>query len=170
MVVEDHAHVMANLHQIQIRQDKGLQVDNQVFVRRKNEVVGELDDVVEVLAAAFGIELKDVGVCEMRLVFVHMLMSHAVQARLRRINETARQMVVFGAIMELHVPSHRDEEHHKGHEQRTDFQQPFFHAAKIGNFQLKTDNKRRPESDSSNPTLVFKNNKLRDDIIYLPRK
>ena len=40
-------------------QDEGLQAENQVFVGRKNVVVGELDLAVEVLAAAFGIELQD---------------------------------------------------------------------------------------------------------------
>ena len=119
---------------IEMDEDKRLEMEFKVFLRRKNVVVGELNLAFEVLAAAFGVELKDVRVCEMRLVFVLMLMPHAVQARLRRIDEATRQMMVFGAIMKLHVPSHRDEEHHKGHEQRTDFQQPFFHAAKIGIF------------------------------------
>ena len=43
-----------------MRQDNGLQVDNQVFVRRKNEVVGELNLAVEIVTATFGVELHDI--------------------------------------------------------------------------------------------------------------
>ena len=66
--------------------------------------------------------------------FVLMLVLQTMEALLCRINETARQMMVFGAIVELHVPTHRDEKHHKRHYQGTDLQDSFFHAAKIGIF------------------------------------
>ena len=101
-----------------------------MLLRRKNEVVGELNDAFEILAAAFGIELNHILMHEMSLVL--MLMPQTMQARLRRLTEATRQMMVFGAIMELHVPTHRDEKHHKGHHHGTDLQDSFFHAAKIG--------------------------------------
>ena len=41
-------------------QDEGLQVDHQVFLRRKNVVVGKLNLAFEILAAAFGVELDAV--------------------------------------------------------------------------------------------------------------
>ena len=103
-----------------------------MFVRRKNEVVGELDDAFEVLAAAFGVELHHILMCEVG--FMLMLVPNAMMARLCRIDKASRQLVVFGAIVELHVPTHRDEKHHKGHHQRSDLQDSFFHAAKIGIF------------------------------------
>ena len=109
--------------------DKRLDLDFKVFLWRKNEIVGELDDTVKVLTAAFGIELNDILMHEVGFVLV--LMPHTMMARLRRINETSRQMVVFSAIVELHVPTHRDEKHHKNHHQRSDLQDSFFHAAKI---------------------------------------
>ena len=100
-----------------------------VFFGRKNKIVGELDFALEIFAAAFRIELDFMRLREMDFVFV--LMLKAMQTRLRRIAETARQMMVFGAIVELHVPSHRDEEHHESHQKRTGFQPMFFHGAKI---------------------------------------
>ena len=60
-----------------------------------------------------------------------MLVLQTMETRLRCIDETARQMMVFGAIVELHVPTHRDEEHHEGHHEGTYLQQLLFHAAKI---------------------------------------
>ena len=41
-------------------QDEGMQADNQLFLWRKNEVIGELDFAVEVLTATFGVELYDI--------------------------------------------------------------------------------------------------------------
>ena len=113
-------------------QDEGLQAENQVFVRRKNVVVGELDLAIEVLAAAFGVELEAVLWHSVGLMLV--LVAMAMHARLCSVNEAARHMMVFSAIVELHVPTHRDEKHHKGHHQGSDTQDSFFHAAKIRNF------------------------------------
>ena len=48
--------------------------------------------------------------------FVSMLMVKAMQARLRRIDEATRQLVIFGAIMELDIPSDGDEHHHECHQ------------------------------------------------------
>ena len=111
-------------------EDKRMNLNIKVFLGRKNEVVGELNDAFEILAAAFGIELKHILMHKMGLVLV--LMPQTMQTRLRCLSEAARQMMVFGAIMELHVPTHRDEKHHKGHHQGADLQNSFFHAAKIG--------------------------------------
>ena len=89
-------------------------MDVQMLVCRKNEVVRELDFVVEVLAAAFGAELDFARLRKMSLVFV--LMLKAMRARLCRHAEAARQVMLFGAIVKPHVPTHRDKKHHKGHQ------------------------------------------------------
>ena len=110
-----------------------MQADNQLFVGRKNVVVGELDFAVEVFAAAFGIELDDL-VRQNHLCFlVIMVVSQTMHAFSGGIAKTAHDMMVFGAVMELHVPADRDEQHRKGHQKGTDLQQPFFHAAKVQN-------------------------------------
>lgn len=85
-------------------QDKGLEMDVKVFFERKNEVVGELDFALEILAAAFCIELDFMWLREMSLVFV--LMLKAMQARLRRLAKAPRQVMLCRTIMELHVPTH----------------------------------------------------------------
>ena len=97
-----------------MRQDDGLQVDNQVFVRRKNEAVGELDLAVEVIAAAFGIELHDI-VRQSGFHFMLMIVSQTMHTIRGSIAETAHHVMVFGAIMELHVPAYRNQQHRKGH-------------------------------------------------------
>ena len=84
-------------------QDEGLQVDHQVFIRRKNEVIGELYLAVEVLAAAFGVELE--AVLWHSVGFMLMLVAMTMHARFCRINKTARQVMVFSAIVVLHVPT-----------------------------------------------------------------
>ena len=101
----------------------------EVFVRRKNVVVGELYLAFEVLAAAFGVELNAMLWHSVGFMFV--LVAMAMRARFCRVNEAARQMMVFGAIVELHVPPYRDKEHHKGRQKGTDLQDSFFHAAKL---------------------------------------
>ena len=108
-------------------ENKGQELDINMFFGRKNVVVGELDLAVEVLAAALGVELDGIVRHEMDLV----LMLKTMEARLCRIDETARQMLVFRAIVELHVPTHRDEEHHKCHHEGNYLQPLLFHAAKI---------------------------------------
>ena len=100
-------------HQVEeteMGEDKRLEMDVKVFLWRKNVVVGKLDESLEVFAAAFGVELKAVLRHEMGLVLVFVV--EAMHARLGRIDEAACQMMVFGTIMELHVPSHGDEKHH----------------------------------------------------------
>ena len=104
-------------------------MDNQLFLRRKNEVVRELDDALKAFATTFGIEmnlflLRKVG-------FVSMLMVKAMQARFCRIDEATCQLVIFGAIMELDIPADGNEQHHKCHQTRADLQQSLFHGAKI---------------------------------------
>ena len=98
---------------IEMDEDKRLEKEVLLFFGRKNVVVGKLNLAFEVLAAAFGVELEAVLWHSMGLMLV--LMAMAMHARLCGVNEAACQMVVFGAIVELHVPTHRDEEHHKGH-------------------------------------------------------
>jgi hypothetical protein len=129
MVVESHTHLRVQLRQVEMGQEEGLKVDNQMFFGRKNVVVGELDEAFEVLAAAFGVELQVVVLYKMSLMLV--FVGKAMLTRFSRINETAGQMMVFGAIVELYVPTHRDEEHHEGHHEGTYLQQLLFHAAKI---------------------------------------
>ena len=94
-------------------QDDGLQVDNQVFVRRKNEIVGELYLAVKVITAALGVELDDI-VRQMGFHFMLVMVTQTMHTIRGSIAETAHYVMVFGAIVELHIPSCRDEEHHKG--------------------------------------------------------
>ena len=63
--------------------------------------------------------------------FMSMLMVKAVQARFSRIDKATRQLMVFGAVMELDIPADGDEQHHKCHQTRADLQQSLFHGAKI---------------------------------------
>ena len=97
-------------------QNEGLQADDQVFVSRKNKVVGKLDLAVEIVAAAFGGIVDNVvrHVRSNRLMAV--MVTHAMHTSCFGIDKTAGQVVILGAVMELHVPSHRDEEHRKGHQ------------------------------------------------------
>ena len=119
------------LLQIKMDEDQRLEMDIKVFFGRKNVVVGKLYLALKVLAAALLFEMKHIVMCCMTS-FVLVLMLKAMGTRLRRRDaKAARQMMVFGAIVKLHVPSHRDEEHHKGHQQGTDLKKSFFHAAKI---------------------------------------
>ena len=83
---------------------KGLEMNIQMFFGRKNVVVGELDQALEVLAAASGVELQTMVLYKMSLMVV--FVGKAMHTRFCRINETAGQMVVFGAIVELYVPTH----------------------------------------------------------------
>ncbi len=91
-------------------------VDVEVFVSRKNVIVGELDDAVEVVAAAFGAELYDVVRQGLFGILVSVMVPHAMHALGGGIAEAAHEMVVLGAIVELNVPAHGNEEHHKGHQ------------------------------------------------------
>lgn len=97
-----------------MRQDDGLQVDNQVFVRRKNEVIGELYLTVEVVTATFGVEMHNIE-RQRGFHFMLMIVFQTMHTISGSIAETAHHVMVFGAIVELHVPSCRDEQHHKGH-------------------------------------------------------
>ena len=112
-------------------QDEGLQADNQVFVRRKNKVIGELDFAVEVLTATFGIELHDI-VRQSGFRFMLVIVIPAMHAFVGCIEKAACRMVLFGAIVELHIPTDRDKQHDEGHQERTDLQQSLFHGAKVG--------------------------------------
>ena len=89
---------------VEMGEGKGLKMNVEVLVGRKNEVVGELDQALEVLAAAFGVELHAMVLYKMNLVLV--FVGKTMHTRFRRVDETTRQMVVFGAIVKLHVPTH----------------------------------------------------------------
>ena len=129
MVVEGHTHLRVQLRQVEMGQEEGLKVDNQMLFGRKNVVVGELDEALEILAATFGVELQVVVLYKMSLMLV--FVGEAMHTRFCRIDEAAGQMMVFGAIVELYVPTYRDEKHHKCQDHGTDLQDSFFHAAKI---------------------------------------
>ena len=100
-----------------------------MFFKRKNKVIGELDFAVEVVAAAFGIELECIVLPKEGISFL-MLVVKTMQTTVRRWAKAACQLVVFGAVMELHVPPNRHEQHRKGHQKGTDLQQPLFHGCK----------------------------------------
>ena len=106
-MMEQHLCRRQQLLKVEMGKGKRLKMDVKVFLGRKNEVVGELDFALEVLTAAFGVELKPVLMYEMGFVLMLMLMLQAMRASLRWHNtKTARQVMVFGAIVELHVPTH----------------------------------------------------------------
>lgn len=48
------------LLKVEMEEDKRLEMVVKLFVKRKNEVISKLDLAVEVIAAAFGIELHDI--------------------------------------------------------------------------------------------------------------
>ena len=106
-------------------------MDVKLFLRRKNEVIGKLDLAVEVIAAAFGIELHDI-VRQSGFHFMLVVVIPAMHAVVGCIDKAACRMVFFGAIMELHIPTDRDKQHGKGHQEGTDLQQSLFHGAKVG--------------------------------------
>lgn len=128
-------HLLRLQHQVknvELDEDKGLKIDVNVLLRRKNVVVSELDEALEILAATFGVELQVVVLYKMSLMFV--FVGEAMHTRFCRIDEAAGQMMVFGAIVELYVPTHGDEKHHKRDDNGTDLQDSFFHAAKLQSF------------------------------------
>ena len=103
-------------------ENKGQELDINVFFGRKNVVVGELDLAVEVLAAALGAEVGDI-VRQVRflvLLLVVVMMPQAMHTRRCSIDEATRKVVVFSAIMELYIPPDRNEQHHEGQQKRTD--------------------------------------------------
>jgi hypothetical protein len=63
-----------------------------------------------------------------------MMVPYAMHAISSSIAETAHHVMVFGAVMEIHVPTDRYEQHHKGHQKGTDLQQPLFHGRKSKDF------------------------------------
>ncbi len=119
---------------VEMAEDKRLKMDVQMFLRRKDEVV-KLYDALKIFAAAIGVELKFVFMLKVGLVF--MLVAQTMRTQFCRFAETTRQAMVFGAIVEAHVPTHGDEEHHKSHHQGTNLQDSFFHAAKVRKKQMK---------------------------------
>ena len=75
------------LLKVEMDEDKRLEMDVKLFVRRKNIVVGELDLAIEVLAAAFGVELY--AMLRHGVGFMLVLVTEAVHTRLRSIDKTA---------------------------------------------------------------------------------
>jgi hypothetical protein len=119
------------LLKVEMDEDKRLEMDVKLFLRRKNEVIGELYLAVEVIAAAFGIELHDI-VRQSGFHFMLMMVTPAMHAVVGCIDKATCRMVVFSAVMELHIPTYGNEQHDKGHQKGTDLQQSLFHGAKVG--------------------------------------
>lgn len=91
------------LLKVEMDEDKRLEKDVKLFFRKKNVVVSKLNLAFEVLATAFGVELE--AVLWHSVGFMLMLVAMTMHARFCRINKTARQVMVFGAIVVLHVPT-----------------------------------------------------------------
>ena len=125
---------MQQFHWIEMRQQGWLQENGNMFFRWKCVIVSELYLAVKIVAAAFFIEMNDIEVL-LKLSGVHVAvrMVLAVFAKARSIAETAQKMMVFGAIVEIHVPTYRNEEHQKCHQWGYYLQNAFFHAANIVN-------------------------------------
>ncbi len=97
-------------------------VEVEVFICRKNVVVSELDLAVEVVAAALGVEVYDILRQDFFRFLVPMMMPHTMHAFGGSIIETACHVMVFGTVMELHVPADRDKQHGEGHQKGTELQ------------------------------------------------
>ena len=99
-----------------------LEMNVQMPLGRKNVVVAKLDEAVEIFAATSCFIMDYIKKVKVHFaVFVLMFVVEAMQARLSRRNaETARQVMVFGAIVELHVPAHRNKQYHQSHQHRPD--------------------------------------------------
>ena len=92
------------LLKVEMGEDKRLEMDFGIFFWRKDVVVGELYLAFKLLAAAFGIKLEAVLRHSMGLVLV--FVTETMEASLCSIAKATRQMMVLGAIVELHVPTH----------------------------------------------------------------
>ena len=91
------------LLKVEMDEDKRLEKDVKLFFWKKNVVVSKLNLAFEVLATAFGVELE--AVLWHSVGFMLMLVAMTMHARICRINKTARQVMVFSAIVVLHVPT-----------------------------------------------------------------
>ena len=91
------------LLKVEMDEDKRLEKDVKLFFRKKNVVVSKLNLAFEVLATAFGVELE--AVLWHSVGFMLMFVAMTMHARFCRINKTARQVMVFSAIVVLHVPT-----------------------------------------------------------------
>lgn len=117
-----------------INKGKSLKENVEVFLRRKNEAVGKLDELFEVLAAALVVELSPVverGLGGFVCMFMLVLMRLAMRAEVGGQAEAAQQHVGLGAVMELDIPIGGDPEHQQGDEEGSYLQPTFFHGAKL---------------------------------------
>ena len=117
-----------------------LNISIEVIFLWKNEAVGKLDHLVEVLAAAFGVELQQVvvrsgvgGFAMVMGLFMVVLMFQAMLAKFRGLAEASQQGMGLGTIVELDVPIGGDQQHQQGDDNGSYFEHGFFHAAKIQN-------------------------------------
>ncbi len=115
---------------VEMNQGSGMKMWKLLLVERKSERVSKLDSLVEILAAAFLLEMERI-----RIVFVNISKAVAMVGTLR-VNrrphtDAARKRFARRAIVEAYVPAYRDEQHQNGHQKGTNFQQALFHAAKI---------------------------------------
>ena len=106
-----------------------LKMQVQLLFGGEGETVGELDSAVEVVAAAFRVEMHCSGMMLMRFLVAR------VEVEAMRVGrglhaDMARHFVARCAVMEAHVPADRDEQHHKGRHKSSYLQQPLFHGRK----------------------------------------
>ena len=110
--VENLLDFLQQIRQIEMRQQGWLQENDNLFFGWKSVIISELNFTVKIVAAAFFIEMNDIKMF-LKLSGIHVMvrMVLAVFAKTRSIAETTQQMMVFGAIVEIHVPTHRNEKH-----------------------------------------------------------
>ena len=132
--VEDLLDFLQQIRQIEMRQQGWLQENDNLFFGWKSVIISELNFTIKIVAAAFFTEMHDIKMF-LKLSGIHVMvrMVLAVFAKARSVAETAQKMMVFGAIVEIHVPSYRNEEHQKRHQWGYYLQNAFFHAANIVN-------------------------------------
>ena len=71
------------------------------------------NQIYQCIAAALGVELDNI-VRQKGFHFMLVMVTQTMHTIRGSIAETTHHVMVFGAIVELHIPSCRDEEHHKG--------------------------------------------------------
>src|SRR5574344_882254 len=103
-----------------------------MLVGREDKIVVELYLTAEVLATALFAEMNHLEMFG-KLLFVHVrvLMVCAMRTIFRSVAETRRHVVRFRTIMEVDVPSHRDEHHQHCSKYRYGFQQLLPHCVRV---------------------------------------
>ena len=112
-----------------MKEDERLVMKILELFRCKYVLISELYLAIEVVAAALGIEMRRRGM--VLVAFLAALgVTEALCVHWQTHSDVACHRVARRAVMEAHIPTDRDEQHHKGQQKTTDLQQTFFHGRK----------------------------------------